>query len=101
MGFCGWKAIEEETPIETAKREAKEELGTIHGTNKKELIFKIRGNKYFTYIFKVNEAFKDITLSDEHIDYSWVRVENLEKMKISKIFQICLPDILKTLKSLR
>jgi 8-oxo-dGTP pyrophosphatase MutT (NUDIX family) len=100
-GFVGGKPIEEETPLETAKREAKEELGTIHGTNKKELQFKIRGSKYFTYIFKVSEPFHDITLSDEHIDYSWVKLENLEKMKISKIFQICLPDILKGLKGLR
>jgi 8-oxo-dGTP pyrophosphatase MutT (NUDIX family) len=99
-GFVGGKPIEEESPLETAKREAKEEIGTIHGINKKELTFKIRGNKYFTYIFKVNEPFHDIKLSDEHIDYSWVKIENLEKMKISKIFQICLPEILKNLKSL-
>jgi len=100
-GFVGGKPIEEETPLDTAKRESKEEIGTIQGVNKKELKFKIRGNNYYTYIFKVNEPFHDITLSDEHIDYSWVRIENLEKMKISKIFEICLPELIKGLKSLR
>ena len=100
-GFVGGKPIEEETPLDTAKRETKEEIGTIHGEKKKELEFKLRGNKYFTYIFKVKEPFHDITLSEEHIDYSWVKIENLDKIKISKIFQICLPDILKALKTLR
>jgi 8-oxo-dGTP pyrophosphatase MutT (NUDIX family) len=100
-GFVGGKPIEEETPLQTAMRETKEEIGVIHGENKKELKFKIRGSNYYTYIFKVKEAFNDITLSDEHIDYSWVKLENLDKMKLSKIFEVCLKDILKGLRSLR
>lgn len=99
-GFIGGKPIEQETPLETAMREAKEEIGVVHGQNKKELKIKIRGNIYYTYIFKVKEAFHDIILSDEHIDYSWVRLENLEKIKLSKIFQICMKDILKNLKKI-
>ncbi len=100
-GFVGGKPIEEETPLETAKREAKEEIGTLKGDNKKELKIKIRGNTYYTYIFKVKEAFQDITLSDEHIDFSWVKVENLEKLKLSKIFEIALKEIVPALKTLR
>ena len=100
-GFVGGKPIEEETPLQTAMREAKEEIGTIHGVNKKELKISLRGNTYYTYIFKVEEAFDDITLSDEHIDYSWVKLDNLNKIKLSKAFQACIGDILKTLRSLR
>ena len=100
-GFVGGKPIEQETPLDTAKRESKEEIGTVQGVNKKELKFKIRGNTYYTYIFKVKEPFHNITLSDEHIDYSWVKIENLNKIKISKIFEICLPDLIKSLDSLR
>jgi 8-oxo-dGTP pyrophosphatase MutT (NUDIX family) len=100
-GFVGGKPIEEETPLETATREAKEEIGSVQGTNKKELKFKIRGSNYYTYIFKVNEAFHDIKLSEEHIDYSWVKVENLDNIKLSKMFQIVIPDIRKALESLR
>jgi 8-oxo-dGTP pyrophosphatase MutT (NUDIX family) len=100
-GFVGGKPIEEETPLETAKREAKEEIGTLKGENKKELTIKIRGNTYYTYIFKVKEPFQDITLSDEHIDFSWVKIENLEKMKLSKIFEIALKEIIPALKTLR
>ena len=99
-GFVGGKPIEQETPLETATREAKEEIGTIQGTKKKELKFKIRGNNYYTYIFKVSEPFHDIKLSDEHIDYSWVKIENLDNIKLSKMFEIVLPDIKKSLKSL-
>jgi 8-oxo-dGTP pyrophosphatase MutT (NUDIX family) len=100
-GFVGGKPIEEETPLKTAMREAKEEIGTIHGVNKKELKISLRGNTYYTYIFKVEKAFEDITLSDEHIDYSWVKLDNLDKIKLSKAFQACMGDILKALRSLR
>ena len=99
-GFIGGKPIEEETPLETAIRETKEEIGTIHGKKRKELKIKIRGSVYYTYIYKVKEPFHDIKLSDEHVDYSWVKIENLEKIKLSKIFQICLNDVLKNLKRL-
>ena len=100
-GFVGGKPIEQETPLETATREAKEEIGTIEGIKKKELKFKIRGNNYYTYIYKVKEPFHNITLSDEHIDYSWVKLENLDKIKLSKMFEIVAPEIEKELKSLR
>ncbi len=100
-GFVGGKPIEEETPLETAKREAKEEIGVLKGDNKKEITIKIRGNTYYTYIFKVKEPFQDIKLSDEHIDFSWVKVENLEKLKLSKIFEIALKEIVPALKTLR
>lgn len=99
-GFVGGKPIEEETPLETATREAKEEIGVIHGTNKKELKIKIKGNVYYSYIFKVDKPFHDIELSDEHIDYSWVKVDNLDKIKLSKIFQMHLKDLKKELKNL-
>jgi 8-oxo-dGTP pyrophosphatase MutT (NUDIX family) len=99
-GFIGGKPIENETPLQTAKREAMEEIGTIHGKNEKELKLKIRGNSYYTYLYKVEKPFTDIKLSDEHIDFSWIKLENLDKIKLSKIFQICLPEILKNLKSL-
>lgn len=99
-GFVGGKPIEEETPLQTAMREAKEEIGTIHGVNKKELKIKLRGNTYYTYIFKVKEVFNDITLSDEHIDYSWVKLDNLDKIKLSKAFEISIKDILNALSSL-
>jgi 8-oxo-dGTP pyrophosphatase MutT (NUDIX family) len=99
-GFVGGKPIEEETPLQTAMRETKEEIGVIHGTNKKELKLKIKGNVYYSYIFKVNEPFHDIKLSDEHIDYSWVKIENLDKIKLSKIFQIHLKDLKEELKNI-
>ena len=99
-GFIGGKPIEEETPLQTATRETKEEIGTIHGKNEKEIKIKIRGNIYYTYIFRVQKPFHDITLSNEHIDYSWVKLENLEKIKLSRIFKICLNDILKNLKKI-
>jgi 8-oxo-dGTP pyrophosphatase MutT (NUDIX family) len=97
-GFIGGKPIEEETPLETAIRETREEIGTIHGEKKKELKIKIRGSNYYTYIYKVKKPFYDIKLSDEHIDYSWIKLENLNKIKLSKVFQICMNDILKNLK---
>lgn len=100
-GFVGGKPIEEETPLETAKRESKEEIGVLKGENKKEIKINIRGNVYYTYIFKVKEPFNDIKLSDEHIDFSWVKIENLEKLKLSKIFEIALKDIIPALKTLR
>jgi 8-oxo-dGTP pyrophosphatase MutT (NUDIX family) len=59
-GFVGGKPVEEETPLQTAMRESKEEIGSVQGQNKKEIQIKIRGNVYYTYIFKVMEAFKDI-----------------------------------------
>jgi 8-oxo-dGTP pyrophosphatase MutT (NUDIX family) len=99
-GFIGGKPIETETPLETAKRETLEEIGVMHGKNEKELKLRIRGGNYYTYIFKVNEIFDDIKLSEEHIDFSWVKLENLEKIKLSKIFKYCLPEILKALKPL-
>lgn len=100
-GFVGGKPIEEETPLQTAMRESKEEIGSVQGQNKKEIQIKIKGNVYYTYIFKVKEAFKNIKLSDEHVDFSWVKIENLDKIRLSKVFKIALNDVIKTLKTLR
>lgn len=100
-GFVGGKPVEEETPYETAVRETKEEIGCIHGEKKKELKIKIKGNTYYTYIFKVKEKFDDIKLSDEHMDYSWINLKNLNKIKLSKMFEICLKDILNALKEIK
>jgi 8-oxo-dGTP pyrophosphatase MutT (NUDIX family) len=100
-GFVGGKPIEEETPLDTAIRECKEEIGVIHGENKKEIKIKIRGNNYYTYIYKVKKPFYDIELSDEHIDYSWVSLKNLNNIKLSRVFKIALDEILKNLKFLR
>lgn len=100
-GFCGGKSIENEKPLDTAIRETKEEIGTIRGERKKEIEIKIRKNTYYTYVYKVKEAFYDIKLSEEHIDFSWVKIKNLEKIKLSKVFKIALNQISKTLKTLR
>jgi 8-oxo-dGTP pyrophosphatase MutT (NUDIX family) len=100
-GFIGGKPVEEETPYQTAIRETKEEIGCIHGEKIKELKIKIKGSSYYTYIFKVKEKFDDISLSEEHVDYSWISLNNLKKMRLSRMFKICLNDILKALKNIK
>lgn len=85
-GFPGGKPVEGETPIQTAKRESKEEVGKVPGKQIESSVINSENNKiYYSFVFKVDNKFEPI-LSDEHIDYSWINYKNLEKLNLSKFF---------------
>ena len=76
-GLPGGHAKEGETPIETANREAKEEIGKVLGKRFGE---KTEGN-WTCFFYKVAEEF-ECDLNEEHSDYEWIPFHKLKKYKL-------------------
>lgn len=77
----GGKAHEKETPIENAKREAKEEIGTVQGKE----IDKYSVENFTGYIYKVDMPFK-VTLNKEHSQYEWVDLDKVKEKNLHPSF---------------
>lgn len=75
-----------ETPLQTAKRECKEEIGFLP---KGEIIDFIKYKRKetntwgFTFLMKIKEPFR-VSLSNEHVDYKWIPLNGLGNYTISK-----------------
>ncbi len=75
-----------EYPLQTAKRECKEEIGFLP---KGEIVDFIKYKRTetntwgFTFLMKVKETFR-VSLSNEHVDYKWISINNLGNYTISK-----------------
>jgi len=74
---------ENEIPIETARRESKEECGFNKG---KALVkFKSR-NGFYTFVVRLNKTFKP-KISSEHSEAKWVDIKDVEKYKLHPDFK--------------
>lgn len=97
--FPGGKPIQGETPLQTAKRETKEEAGKVVGDNVGEIKFEFDDRTFYSYIFRIEKPF-EVTLSDEHTDYAWVDYTELQKIKLHRNVYRTIKDVVKKLKSL-
>lgn len=80
-GLPGGKVEENETLIDAAKREAKEECGKVEGSRFEDIKEQDGMHNWTTFFFKIKKPF-DCKLSDEHTDYKWVDIKEIEKYKL-------------------
>jgi len=81
-GLPGGHAQEGETPLETAHREAVEEIGKVVGKRFGE---KKEGN-WTCFFYKVAEPFP-CELNEEHSEYAWIPFHKLKKYKLHPKFK--------------
>lgn len=91
--LVGGKREKNETPLETAKRESKEEIGFVKGK-------KIRtvNGEFVVFIFKVEDTFKP-NLNDEHLDYAWVDLKDVPEYDLHPKLRKKWEEYLKIIKS--
>lgn len=82
----GGKVEEKETDIDAAKRECREECGSCPGRMMGELSHTHGNFKWTSFFFKVDTTFT-CKLSDEHNDWKWVDLDDLENQKLIPPFR--------------
>lgn len=82
--FPGGKPHNGELPINTARRESREEIGHVEG----EQFAQFNENGFFMFLFKINKPFI-VKLSKEHDRYEWTDVSQVTKLPLH-------PKLLKT-----
>ncbi len=91
--LVGGHKDKKETPLQTAQRETREEIGFLP---KGQIVDFIKYKKTetntwgFSFIMKVKEPFR-VSLSKEHVDYKWINLHNLGNFSISKAVKDLLP----------
>jgi len=98
--FPGGKPISGETPLQTAKRETKEEVGRTSGENIAELKFEMDSRTFYSYIFKINKTF-NVTLSEEHKDYKWINYKKVRDMRLNRNISKTIKQVVKKLNQLK
>lgn len=76
-----------ETPLETAKREAKEEVGSCPGKQFDKIIE--RNGEWISFLYEVKQFLPEI--SDEHEEYAWLPINNIKDIKFHPKVQEVLP----------
>lgn len=82
----GGKTEEGETPLDTAKRETREEIGTLKGTKFASFDEKDNHHVFTVFLYKVPGPFEDIHLSDEHNKYKWVDIDDIKDLPLHPEF---------------
>lgn len=77
----GGKIEEGESPIDAARREAKEECGKVKGSRFEDSKERDGQHVWSTFFFRVNKPFK-CKLSKEHSDWKWFKINDLEKINL-------------------
>lgn len=97
-GLPGGKVEEGETDIDAAMREAEEECGKVKGQRFADL--KETDNKHYwtTFFFKIEKPFS-CKLSDEHTDYKWFKLDELDSVKLHPKLRENLDRHLKVIKN--
>ena len=96
----GGKAHKGESQIGAAIRETKEETGLeqIPGYRFEDLESH-DGHKRFTcYLYRVRKPFDVVTLSEEHTDWDWMDLSDLEDHNLHPKFRQNLPRYLKSIR---
>lgn len=94
-GCAGGHAEEGETPLQTAHRETKEEVGVnLNSLNYKKLgQSNEKNNRWIFFIYQVPKQFR-CKLSDEHTAYKWIPIKELAKHNLHPLFKKNLPKYL-------
>ena len=98
--FPGGKPIQGETPIETAKRETKEEVGRVEGQSIKELKFENDDRTFHSFIFKIDNTFEP-TISKEHTDYKWINFKKIRVLRLHRNVICNIKNVINELKLLQ
>jgi 8-oxo-dGTP diphosphatase len=93
----GGKAEAGELPIDTARRECKEEIGNFEGVRFAQFDEKDGQHVFTVYLFKVDKPFS-VHLSEEHDEWEWVRLEGVHKLPLHPEFAQHFPYYLKAIK---
>ena len=93
----GGKAKENEKPIETAHREAKEECGKVEGNRFGQFHDRDGQHHFHTFLHSVSKPF-DVTLSKEHSDSKWVDINDVDSLKLHPKFKESWPSFLRMIK---
>lgn len=98
-GLPGGKSKQNETELENAKRESREELGieSIPGDIFDSMQSRNDNKIYTAFFCKVNSHFK-INLNNEHTEYKWVPFEDLNSLNLHPKMQSNLKDYLRVLR---
>ncbi len=91
----GGKTEQGEVPIETARRECKEEIGSSPGEQFARFDEKDGHHVFTVFLFKT-EPF-DVKLSDEHDEFKWVPIQEIETLDLHPEFKAHLPYYLKAI----
>jgi 8-oxo-dGTP pyrophosphatase MutT (NUDIX family) len=98
--FPGGKPIQGETPLQTAKRETREEVGMVKGENIGEVKFEQDNRTFYSYIYRIKKPF-EVKISDEHVDYTWINFKKINKLKLHRNVSNSLSSVVKKLKSIK
>lgn len=82
-GLPAGHAHEGETPLQTAQRESREEIGSVKG---KRIGMMSQRNKWITFFYKVAKPFQ-AKLNEEHTEFSWVRFDELKEYHLHPLLK--------------
>jgi 8-oxo-dGTP pyrophosphatase MutT (NUDIX family) len=95
-GIPGGRTEQGETPIDTARRETKEEAGHVEGQRFAQFDEKDGKHSFTVFLYAVNKPFK-VELSEEHDQAEWIPIDDLRKYNLHKEFDKNLPYYLKAI----
>lgn len=93
----GGKAKEGESPLDTARRESKEECGSVEGNRFDHFDDKDGSHHFHTYLFSIEKPF-EVTLSKEHSAFRWVYLEEVPELKLHPKLKESWPSYLRSIK---
>ncbi|MSP09966.1 MAG: NUDIX domain-containing protein [Flavobacteriaceae bacterium] len=82
----GGKSKKGELPIDTARRESREECGKNEGQRFGHFDTKDGLHHFHTYLYSVPKPF-DVMLSNEHTAFRWVPIDDVEEMQLHPKFK--------------
>ena len=97
-GLPGGHTKEGESTLETAKRETEEETGVkVSGQKFGKCLKEENQKKFTTYYYQVDEQF-DCVISEEHSDWKWFAIKDLQQIDLHPRFKSELPTYLKEIR---
>ncbi len=99
-GLPGGKADGDESPMANAHREVREETGlsSIPGRRIEDFEHKDGHHRWTTFLYRVDEPFDVPQLSDEHEDWSWFDLEDLDEAELHPRLRKEVPGYLRAIR---